>query len=373
MLQHWTCGESDVTISSESVKILVVDDEWYISELLSRWLTTEGYYSATAANAEEAWALLENEKFTLMISDINMPGKSGIDLLSMTRQHFPDVAVIMATALDDRKTAIRTLELGAYDYLIKPYDQNELLISIANALERRRLFLESQEYERRLKEEVRSRTRDLTHEVKERKRAEERLQESLGKLRTVMEGTIQAMALVTEMRDPYTAGHQRRVAALSSAIAKEMGLSEEEIDGIHLAGIVHDIGKIYVPAEILSKPGRLTEIEFHLIKVHPQVGYDILKTIEFPWPIAKIVLQHHEKMNGSGYPDGLSGEDILLGARILSVADVVEAISSHRPYRPALGIEKALSEVVNNRGTFFDSRVVDACTKLFTKGKFQFG
>jgi response regulator RpfG family c-di-GMP phosphodiesterase len=361
-----------VITSNENVKVLIVDDEWYISELLSRWLLTEGYRCTIAANAEEAWALLESEKFSLIISDINMPGKSGIDLLSMARRHFPDVAVIMATALDDRQTAIRTLELGAYDYLIKPYDQNELLISIANALERRRLFLESQEYEGRLKEEVRARTIDLTHEVKERKRAEEELQASLKKLRTVMEGTIQAMALVTEMRDPYTAGHQRRVATLSSAIAMEMGLSGEEIDGIYLAGVVHDIGKIYVPAEILSKPGRLTEIEFHLIKVHPQVGFDILKTIEFPWPIAQIVLQHHEKMNGSGYPSGISGGDILLGARILSVADVVEAISSHRPYRPALGIEKALKEISSNRGTLFDARVVDACIKLFVEKGFQF-
>jgi putative nucleotidyltransferase with HDIG domain len=187
-----------------------------------------------------------------------------------------------------------------------------------------------------------------------------------------MEGTIQAMALVTEMRDPYTAGHQRRVATLSSAIAMEMGLSGEEIDGIYLAGVVHDIGKIYVPAEILSKPGRLTEIEFHLIKVHPQVGFDILKTIEFPWPIAQIVLQHHEKMNGSGYPSGISGGDILLGARILSVADVVEAISSHRPYRPALGVEKALREISSNRGTLFDAHVVDACIRLFIEKGFQF-
>ncbi len=357
---------------NENVRILIVDDEWYISELVSRWLEAEGYSYTTASSAEDAWALIEQEKFMVIISDINMPGKSGIELLSMTRKHYPDVAVIMATALDDRKTAIRTLELGAYDYLIKPYDQNELLISIANALERRRLFLESREYGERLKAEVLARTTDLTHEVKERKRAEEELQQSLGKLRTVMEGTIKAMALVTEMRDPYTAGHQRRVATLSSAIAVAMGLPPDDVDGIYLAGIVHDIGKIYVPAEILSKPGRLTEIEFHLIKVHPQVGYDILKTIEFPWPIATMVLQHHEKMNGSGYPQGVSGDDFLLGARILSVADVVEAISSHRPYRPALGIDRALDEVSKNRGALFDADVVDVCLNLFEKEGFQF-
>jgi putative nucleotidyltransferase with HDIG domain len=188
----------------------------------------------------------------------------------------------------------------------------------------------------------------------------------------VMEGTIQAMALITEMRDPYTAGHQHRVANLSGAIAREMGLSEEETYGIFLAGIVHDIGKIYVPAEILSKPGMLTAIEFHLIKVHPQVGFDILKTIEFPWPIPKMVLQHHEKMNGAGYPQGLRQDRIILGARILGVADVVEAISSHRPYRPALGTDRALREISDNKGLFFDPIVVDACINLFERDRFNF-
>jgi len=176
---------------------------------------------------------------------------------------------------------------------------------------------------------------------------------------------MRAIAGIVEMRDPYTAGHQQRVAQLAAAIAAEMGLPEEQAHAIHLAGIVHDLGKIQVPAEILSKPGKLSEIEFSLIKIHPQAGYDILKGIDFPWPIADMVLQHHERMDGSGYPQGLKGDAILLEARILSVADVVEAISAHRPYRPGLGIDIALDEIASNRSKYYDPQVADACICLF--------
>ncbi|MFQ5956524.1 MAG: HD domain-containing phosphohydrolase, partial [Candidatus Brocadiales bacterium] len=199
------------------------------------------------------------------------------------------------------------------------------------------------------------------------KQAEEGLKQSMDKLRKVLGGTIQALAHTVETRDPYTAGHQRRVANLARAIATEMGLSAEQIDGIRMAGIIHDIGKIAVPAEILTKPGVLTKTEFDMIKAHPQVGYDILKEIEFPWPVAQIVFQHQERMDGSGYPIGLSGEEIMLEARILAVADVVEAMSSHRPYRPALGIDKALEEISQNSGTLYDANVADACVRLFTE------
>jgi len=180
------------------------------------------------------------------------------------------------------------------------------------------------------------------------------------------------MAFAVESRDPYTAGHQRRVADLAHAIGSEMGLSEERLVGIRMGGIIHDLGKISVPAEILSKPSRLNEHEFGMIKLHPQVGYDILKKIDFPWPIAQMVYQHHERMDGSGYPQGLSGKKILLEARILAVADVVEAMASHRPYRPALGIDKALEEILKNKNVFYDPEVVDACLKLFKEKGFEF-
>jgi len=205
----------------------------------------------------------------------------------------------------------------------------------------------------------------LFTDVTQRKQMEEEQKRSAQKLLKAMESTIEAMSATVETSDPYTAGHQRRVTGLASAIAKEMGLSEEQVHGIGLAGIVHDIGKIYVPAEILSKPDRLSEIEFNLIKMHSQVGYDILKDIEFPWPIAQIVLQHHERMDGSGYPSGLSKEAILLEARIITVADVVEAMASHRPYRAAIGLDGALEEISRNSGILYDADVVDACIRLF--------
>jgi len=191
-------------------------------------------------------------------------------------------------------------------------------------------------------------------------------------LQKSMEQSIQAIAAIVDARDPYTAGHQRRVADLAAAIAREMGLPEERIHGIHLAGVVHDLGKIRVPAEILAKPGKLTDIEFMLIKVHPQAGYEILKDVEFPWPIADIVRQHHEKLDGSGYPQGLKGGEILLESRIMTVADVVEAMGSHRPYRPTLGIDAALAEIERGRGTVYDATVADACLKLFSEKKFAF-
>lgn len=192
------------------------------------------------------------------------------------------------------------------------------------------------------------------------------------RLRRNMLQTVEAIVGIVEMRDPYTSGHQRRVAELARAIAGQMGLSDEEQQAIHLAGLVHDLGKIRVPAEILSKPGRLNEIEYGLIKVHPQAGYDILKGIDFFWPIAQMVLQHHERIDGSGYPLGLKGDAILLGARILCVADVVEAMSSHRPYRAGLGMESALSEITSGCGNLYDEKVVDACVTLFREKGYEF-
>jgi putative nucleotidyltransferase with HDIG domain len=209
-------------------------------------------------------------------------------------------------------------------------------------------------------------------DISTRVRTEKELKESWERLHEALEGTIQAMALTIEIRDPYTAGHQRRVSKLSCAIARELGMSETQIEGLRVAGDIHDIGKIYVPAEILSKPGQITAIEYGIIKTHPQVGYDILKTIKFPWPVAQIVLQHHERLDGSGYPLGLVGDQILRESRILTVSDIVEAMSSHRPYRPARGIDQALGEITKNKGSFYDSEVVDVCVRLFRENQFQF-
>jgi len=208
-------------------------------------------------------------------------------------------------------------------------------------------------------------------DVTKRKRAEEQLQQSWQKVRIMLEGTVGALASVAEKRDPYTAGHQQRVSRLACAIAEQMGLPEAQIEGIRVAGTLHDIGKMYVPAEILNKPGALANVEMALVRTHSEAGYDIVKGIEFPWPVAQAILQHHERFDGSGYPAGLSGEDIILEARVLSVADVVEAMSSPRPFRQALSKDEALEEISRNRGVLYDPRVVDACLKLFTEKGFR--
>jgi HD-GYP domain-containing protein (c-di-GMP phosphodiesterase class II) len=174
-----------------------------------------------------------------------------------------------------------------------------------------------------------------------------------------------------EARDPYTAGHQRRVSDLARTIATEMGLSRDRIDGIRVMGAIHDLGKISIPAEILSKPTKLNDMEFGLIKAHAHAGYDILKDIDFPWPVAEIILQHHEKLNGSGYPQGLKGDEIHLEARIVGVADKVEAMASHRPYRPSLGLEEALADISQNRGTLYDADAVDVCMRLFHEKHYE--
>jgi PAS domain S-box-containing protein len=209
-------------------------------------------------------------------------------------------------------------------------------------------------------------------DITPRKHAEEQLKQAAEKLRKSLAGTIQAMSLTVETRDPYTAGHQRRVAHLARKIGQEMGLSNDTIDNIRMAGIIHDIGKISVPAELLAKPTKLADIEMSLIKVHSQSGYDILKDVDLPYPIAEIVLQHHERLDGSGYPQGLKNEQILLEAKIICVADVVEAIASNRPYRPAKGIEIALEEIEKNKGILYDEGVVDVCLKLFREKGFNF-
>jgi PAS domain S-box-containing protein/putative nucleotidyltransferase with HDIG domain len=205
-------------------------------------------------------------------------------------------------------------------------------------------------------------------DVTEQRQAEEEIGKTVGKLKRGIDDTIRAMAMIVEERDPYTAGHQERVANLSVAIAQDLNLSEEQIGGIRMAGMIHDIGKMKVPAEILSKPTKLSDLEFKLIQSHAEVGYKILETIAFPYPVAKIAYQHHERINGAGYPQGLKGDEILIEARILAVADVVEAMASHRPYRPGLGIDAALKEIENNRGILYDTDAVDACLLLF-RGK----
>jgi PAS domain S-box-containing protein/putative nucleotidyltransferase with HDIG domain len=204
------------------------------------------------------------------------------------------------------------------------------------------------------------------------KKTEILLKESVEKMKRLLEQTVQGLVLAVEIRDPYTAGHQKRVAKLAVEVGKKLGFSSDRLHGLRIAASIHDIGKIYVPAEILNKPGKISQVEFNLIKMHPQNGYDILKNIEFPWPVAEIVYQHHEKNDGTGYPRGLKENEILMEAKILGVADIVESMSSHRPYRPSLGIDAALEEIIKGKDTTHDNKIVDICVALFREENFQF-
>ena len=343
---------------SNNSNILIVDDEAPIRRLLNRMLSGKGYGCALAEDAAQARALIMQQKFELILCDVNMPGESGLDLIRSVLAERPDTAVLMVTAMDDAELAETAIQIGAYGYIIKPFKLGELLINVANALRRRKLEIQNRLHQKRLEKAVADRTAEL--------------QKALENLKKGAEGMVQAMSLAIESRDPYTAGHQRRVSDLACAIAREMQFSENTIQGIHMAGMIHDLGKIAVPAEILSKPGKISEMEFGIIKCHPRVGYDILKDVEFPWPIALIVQQHHERMDGSGYPDAISGNEILIEARVICVADVVEAMASHRPYRPSLGIDTALEEITKQKGVFYDPTVVDACLAVFKKRQFRF-
>ncbi len=210
----------------------------------------------------------------------------------------------------------------------------------------------------------------LLQDISERKRAEDEIRRYVAQLEQAMQSTINVVATIGELRDPYTHGHERRVGEIAAAIGTEMGLDQNQVEGIRIAGYMHDVGKIAVPAEILAKPARLSKAEFELVKDHAQQSYEILKTVPFPWPVAETAWQHHERLDGSGYPRGLKGEEIVLEARVLAVADTVEAMSSHRPYRPGLGLEKALAEIEKGGGKIFDPRVVDACLRLFREKRF---
>lgn len=325
-------------------RILIVDDEEIVQRLLFRTITSYGNECTITGGSKEARNALAVQTFELMLCDVNMPGETGIELARFVGSEYPDIAVIMVTGVDDPGIASATIDAGAYGYMIKPFNPNELIINIQNALRRRKLEIDHRTHRRTLEKMVADRTL---------------------KLNQALEGIIHAMSLMIEKRDPYTAGHQRRVASLAAAIALEMDLSGNRIEGIRLAGMIHDLGKIAIPAEILSKPSRLTDIEFALIKTHSQAGYEIVADIEFPWPIARMILEHHERIDGSGYPGGLLQGEILPEARILAVADVVEAISTHRPYRPALGVDAALDEINVHRGILYDPEAVDACLNLF--------
>lgn len=324
----------------KKTEILIVEDERIVAADMKISLNRLGYdVCGMVISGEKAVKKAEELHPDLVLMDIKLSGEmDGIEAASIIRSRI-DIPVIYLTAHADKKTLERAKKTEPYGYVLKPFEDRELNAAIEMALHKHKL--------------------------------EKMLKEKEEKLRRNLEDTINALSLAVEMRDPYTSGHQKRVTCLACAIAEELDLPKKQIEGIRMAGTVHDIGKILVPAEILSKPGKLTKIDINLIETHSQAGYDILKDIDFPWPVAQIVLQHHERMDGSGYPNGFAGEKILKEARILAVADVVEAISSRRPYRASLGINRALNEISKNNGLLFDPKVVVACMKVFKEKGFK--
>jgi putative two-component system response regulator len=354
--------------------ILVVDDQLQNIELLEAHLVPQGYEIVKAENGEDALGKLSGNRIDLILLDIQMPGMDGFEVTRRVRQDHIHrlLPIILVTALREIEDRVKGIEAGCDDFISKPIDKMELLARVRSLLKVKSYNDLMSNYRKELESEVTRSTEELMHaleklqqEVAQRKRAEEELKRTLESLRKAFGATIQVLVSAVEARDPYTAGHQIRTADLARAIAMEMGLPQEKVDGIRMAGSIHDIGKLSVPAEILSKPTKLTKIEFSLIQEHSLRGYEMLKDVESPWPLAQIVYQHHERMNGTGYPRNLKGDEILMDARIMAVADVVEAMASHRPYRPALGLDVALKDIEKDKGTLYDNTVVDVCLRLF--------
>lgn len=322
------------------LRVLLVEDSEDDALLLERALKKAGFAALvrrveTKRGMEQALA----DPWDAVISDYVLPQFSGLEALACLKASGLDIPFIMVSGKVGEETAVEAMREGAKDFITKN-NLSRLGPAISRELE------DAQE---------RGKRRLLEQEQKA----------SMQKLQMALEQAIAAIAATIEKRDPYTAGHQQRVASIAEAIGKEMGLDSTCIHGIRLGSLIHDIGKIYVPAEILNRPGRLTPEEFGLIKTHPVVGYEIVADVDFPWPVAEMVRHHHERLNGSGYPDALTSNSIGIETKILAVADVVEAMSSHRPYRPSLGMDRALEEIESHRGVLYDEKVVSACVSLF--------
>lgn len=321
-------------------KILIVDDEENVRLLVGRIVAGEGYAHEMAASADAALARLAEDEYSLLISDINMPGQDGIALLRAVREKYPDLAVIMVTAVDSRLTAKETLAMGAYGYVIKPFERNALIINIVNALRRRELEIASKRHSQELEALVQQRTRELWQSRDE---------------------TIQKLAKAAEFRDNETAQHTVRVGEYCGILAREMGLADDYCERIRAAAPLHDVGKIGIPDSILLKPGRLTTEEFEIVKTHSEIGYRILgDSLSEVLNLGGVIsLTHHEKYNGKGYPNGLAGEAIPLVGRIAAICDVFDALTTKRVYKEAMGLDEAMAVLREERGQHFDPELVD--------------
>jgi diguanylate cyclase (GGDEF)-like protein/putative nucleotidyltransferase with HDIG domain len=337
-------SRTEYVLKSDIVRILLMADDIQISQSVIEMIkvaNTHRFEVMHVATLSTGLKYLGSEIVDVVLLDLNLKHCRQFEVFKKVYAQAHGVPIIAMIDHDDEDLAVKAIREGAQDCITKRQINSNLLVrSIKYAIERGYTVLE--------------------------------LKNSFGKFQKVLEDTINALASIVENRDPYTAGHQKRVSELAQAIAKEMNLTADQTKGVKMAALIHDVGKTQIPEDILNKPAGLTDKEMAVVKTHPGVGYEILKTIKFPWLITQIVHQHHERMNGSGYPKGLAGKDILLESKILAVADVVEAMSSHRPYRPAPGIEKALAEIKQKRGKLYDPNVVDTCIKLFEQKKFVF-
>jgi response regulator RpfG family c-di-GMP phosphodiesterase len=337
-------------VDGPKASILVVDDEDFIREIICRKLNGSGFQCDSAPSAEDALARIAQNNYDCVLSDIHMPGMSGVDLLRQIKLQNQDLAVILVTGAPDIDAALEAMRLGAYDHLSKPLNLAALEMSVDRALEKKRLVEENREYQRNLESMVEERTKQLSAANED--------------LRRLFTGSIKALAQALEAKDEYTQGHSARVAEESVSIARYLSLSDTEIQRIWLAGYLHDIGKIGIKEAVLNKPGKLNEEEWDLIQQHPVVAGRILGPIPELSDIIDIIVHHHERYDGSGYPDGLEGNSIPLGARILAVADTYDALTSRRPYRDSLTLEEAHRILEEAAGTYLDPVIARAFLNL---------
>lgn len=365
--------QTEQTNKEEKLVVLCIDDDYLVRKGISTFLERCGFTVLQADDGKKGLDMFFEHSPDVVLVDIRMPNMNGLEVLDAIRKQAPEVPVIIISGAGVMNSAIEAIRMGAWDFITKPiYDPAILEHTVRREVERAHIILELKKYQEGLEEEIIRQTNELHKELKERRSAQEASKKSLNDLQKVMDGTIQAFGRVGEVKDPYTAGHQKRVSKLACAIARILKMSKEQVKGIDVAASLHDIGKIYIPSEILNKPGSLTSIERSLIETHPSIGHEILHAVPFPWPVAEVILQHHERLDGSGYPFGINGQDICMEAKIISVADVVEAMSTHRPYRQALGMEEALKEIKQGSDVLYDPNVVAICTRLIREEKFKF-
>ena len=372
--------EKDLKLSKNSKykhSILIVDDEDSILNAFKRILADEDYDVHVANNGAEGLNKLRTARkpYSLIISDQRMPEMNGVQFFAQAKDIFPDAVRILLTGYADSDSIIEAINKGGVHlYFTKPWHEEEILLHIKQSLSKVEILAEN----KRLIELIKDKNKELTelNKTLEKKAEEktndlliqtEKLKESYKKSQMILDGIVRTLSKIIETRDPYTSGHEDQVAKIACKIAREMKLTEEQVSFIHIAATLHDIGKISVPSEILTKPSVLNNLEREIIKTHCKVANDVLVNIDFPYPVAEIIYQHHERMDGSGYPRGLKGEQIALEARIIGVADVIDAMASYRPYRAALGVEAAIEEIIKFKGITYDPVVVDACLKVYQK------